>query len=301
MKTEDPKEKNGGGQPAADRRSWFPGHMQRTLREIGASLRLVDVVVELGDARIPICSRNPFLHKTVGGKKNLLLLNKIDLADPDLTRDWRTCYKQAGQSCEWIDAFDGGLVRRVTAALEALHAGRSARIRVMVVGIPNVGKSTLINRLAGRRAARVGPLPGVTRAPQWIRVGTRIDLLDTAGVLPSGSLNPEMAMRLVLTGAIRSERVPVLDQARHLHGLALAHSGLAERVTAFYQAPGVPQDFWEWLKWLAGRRGFVRQGGVADLDRAAVLMGEDFRAGNWGRITLDRPGDEENLGMNKKV
>ncbi len=277
---------------------WFPGHMSRAGRLLKESLKLVDVVIEVVDARIPQSSRNPVLEKTVGKKPLLVVLNKADLADPGLTARWEDYFRSKGLQALPADSVRGTGAGRITPAVremagpKTVSLGSSGRLprppRCMIVGIPNVGKSLLINRLAGRKSAKTGNRPGVTRGQQWIRVAGEIDLLDTPGVLWPKFDDPEVGYRLAVTGAIK-EQVFDLEAVAGRLAVWLA-GGCPDCLRMRYRVdlPAAP-DPQEVLEAIGKSRGFIQRGGGVDTRKAAVLLLKEFREGTLGRFTLESP------------
>lgn len=277
---------------------WYPGHMAQARRLIKDNLRLVDVVLELVDARIPISSRNPDSPRIFQGRPSLIVMNKADLADPALTWAWKKFFQSKGEASVALDSKTGkglGELRRVAIDLSRPRVrdkGLKRPVRVMVVGIPNVGKSSLLNRLVGRRSAAVGDRPGITQGPQWVRAAEGMELLDTPGVLWPKFDDPQVGKKLAATGAIKEEVfdrqgvaewvVDLLD--REFGGLLEARYGL---LTGQSSAARLEAIGW--------KRGLLAAGGRVDIDRAVSVVLDDFRSGRLGRITLDRP-EEEGFG-----
>ncbi|MEE1393062.1 MAG: ribosome biogenesis GTPase YlqF [Negativibacillus sp.] len=279
---------------------WFPGHMAKTRRVMKESLGLVDIVVELRDARIPKSSRNPEIEKIVGDKPRLVVFNKADIADPAVTKMWQDYYKSHGVRTLALDCRSGkGLKELVPAVRETLAdllAKRRARgmesrpIRMMIVGVPNVGKSSLINRLAGGKKVKVEDRPGVTRGKQWVRLENGIELLDMPGVLWPKFDDKQVGERLAYTGAIKDDVYDLEWVAmRFLALLRERYPQLLEerfKVTAEESADLEPYDLLE----LVGRkRGMMMSGGVVNTERAAITVLDEFRSGKIGRISLERP------------
>lgn len=277
---------------------WFPGHMTKAKRMMEANLKLVDVVIELLDARIPRSSANPMLQQMIGAKPKIVVLNKIDMADSVLTRSWLETLQQQNFTALEVDCQKGKGLKALQAAIQ--KAGepvlekwrkkgvRNRSIRVMIVGIPNVGKSTLINRLIGKNKVAAQNKPGVTRGPQWVMLGKGLELLDTPGVLWPKFDNPETGFCLAVTGAIREE---VFDNE-------IAVEILLERLSAYYPQElsayyGISlegTDTAESLVEKIGRsRGWLRQGGVVDGARTIQMVLRDFKSGKMGGFTLERP------------
>jgi len=262
------------------------------------NLRLVDAVCELRDARIPASSRNPDIESLLGGKPRLVVLNRVDQADPKATALWRAYLKSEGLPVLETDCKSGrgvagfpnalrGLLRDERRRLEAKgQAGRP--LRAMVVGVPNVGKSSFINRAAGRRAAETSDRPGVTRGKQWIAAGPGIELLDTPGVLWPRFESPEVGLALAWTGAVKDD---ILD-------LEMVAARLMEKLLALYPGSlrdrygletGAVSDGYELLAAAARRRGYLVSGGDCDTERMARVLLDEFRGGKLGHITLERP------------
>jgi ribosome biogenesis GTPase A len=286
--------------------TWFPGHMHKALRRIEADARLVDLVLLLLDARAPATSRNVTLEKTLlgRGKRLLFVLSKADMADPAVTQAWLGNLRSGGQDAVAVSGRTGAGRAVLVQALRARHqelldAARRrgiqhAVLRCMVVGVPNVGKSTLINKLAGSARAKAGKHPGVTRGPQWVHLDDGIELLDTAGVMLPGRLEPASLLSLAVTGTIKEEVLPLSDLAPGLAELVQARSFGAH---AFGDRPppseGTPWD--EWLRALCRARGFLLPGGELDERRAVLFLLKALRDGRWGPLTLERP-EMEGLG-----
>lgn len=276
---------------------WFPGHMAKTRRMIGDSLRLVDLVVELLDARIPQASANPELGRILGKKPRLVLLGKADTADAAVTALWCKTFAARGIEAVSADCRSGRGLDKFTPAVErTLHdmiARRrekgmtGAGIRLMVVGIPNVGKSSLINRLAGGKRAKVEDRPGVTRGRQWVTLENGMELLDMPGVLWPKFQDSTVAEHLAFVGSVKDD---VLDTealaGRLLETLARDYPGrLCER----YKLENADGEGYELLERIGRRRGMLLPGGIVNTERAAAAVLDEFRAGTMGRISLERP------------
>lgn len=277
---------------------WFPGHMARTLRVMEQEVRHVDVVLILLDARIPRSSLNPEIERITAGKPHLYLLNKADLADPDATAQWVRYFTRNGDACLAVNSKkrSGGVpVRKAIdeelAGLLARRAGKGmsgARIRVMLAGIPNVGKSTFINSFAGSARAKAEDRPGVTRGKQWVAVDG-YDLLDMPGVLWKKFDSLETAPNLAFIGSIKDDILDVeslamslADEMRRMHP-----DRLAERYKL--STEDLKLEPYELLEQIGRRRGMLMSGGVVDTERAARVLVDEFRAAKMGRITLERP------------
>jgi len=276
---------------------WYPGHMTKAKRMLQQELKTVDAALELVDARIPASSRNPDLEELIT-KPRLMILTKSDLADPQLTDAWIEHYKKNGESVIPVDLSGGQAVAEIARAVKSMFPSMRRDPRVMVVGVPNVGKSTLINRIARRKGAKVGARPGVTRGKQWIR-GSGLQLLDSPGILWPKFEDQEIARKLAVTAAIRDE---VLDQAElAIWLLTFLHEYYPQNLTERYGELSVPDEtnpldsgsLWM-LEEIGKKRGCLRSGGVVDLDQAAVVVLTDFRTGRLGRLTLDRLEENNN-------
>lgn len=280
---------------------WFPGHMAKTRRLIGESLPLVDCVAEVVDARIPVSSRNPEMEALCRGKPRLMLLNKCDLADERATAEWLGRFREEGCRALAVDCKTGAGLSKFIPAVKGLlreklesrrekgMAGRA--IRVLVAGIPNSGKSTFINRMAGAKIARAEDRPGVTRGKQWVSLGGGVELLDTPGVLWPKFESREVGENLAFTGAIRDEVLDVETLAARLCEV-LAKSS-PEALRARYKLVGeLPGQGSALLEAIGRKRGMLLSGGEADTLRAASVLLDEFRSGKLGRVTLERCGKE---------
>ena len=285
---------------------WFPGHMAKARREISESLKRVDAVLELVDARLPYSSSNPLLRQLIGQKPRVVVMTRMDLADPKETANWEKYFQQqSGQQVVPVDTRTGAGVNGILPALERVAAAKRERdarkgirkrpLRTMVVGIPNVGKSSLINRLSGRASTKTGDRPGITKTQQWIRLGD-IELLDTPGVLwPKFELQ-HSGYALAVSGAIKSDILDLLDVSSYFIVWSRQHyPGLIEGRYDFDDLKAVPEaeglTNWEVaepiLEAVARRRGLVRAGGVADIERASELILREVQTGKLGRLTLE--------------
>ncbi|MBM7564589.1 ribosome biogenesis GTPase YlqF [Paenibacillus sacheonensis] len=282
---------------------WFPGHMTRARREIQEKLKLIDIAIELLDARVPLSSRNPMVDEILKGKPRLILLNKADLADARTTEKWRAYFADMGIPSLAIDASTGNRVGEIPVKVRELLHDKIARqiakgmtprpVRGLIVGIPNVGKSTLINRLAGRNIAATGDRPGVTKGQQWIKVGTEMELLDTPGILWPKFEDQLVGFKLAMTGAIREQVLNVEDVAYFaIKELAVHYwDELAERF-GLTEPPRDPEDNNELVRVMEDigrKRGCLVSGGRVDLEKASGIILRELRAGNLGRITLESP------------
>ena len=274
--------------------SWYPGHMAKARRLLADQLKRIDAVIELCDARLPLSSRNPDLDSLIMDKPRVLLLNKSDLADPNATQIWLTRFKRQGLTCMAIEmgkkkqSILNAIVTMTEEKLaRSLKKGITRSARAMVLGVPNVGKSTLINYLAGRSALKVQDRPGVTRVPQWIQASPRLELLDTPGLLWPKLGDPVAAKRLTYIAAVRDEVVDIFHLSLALLNelMAVAPSGVMSRYNLTDK--GIRSQ--ELLEAICFSRGFLLKGGEADLERGAVCVLDEFRAGKLGRITLEQP------------
>lgn len=276
---------------------WYPGHMAKARDLLRKNIKLVDLILEVIDARIPISSSNPEINALKGQKPKLLILNKMDLASPAATARWQKWYKQ--QNCETIalNAISGQGLRNVIAAAHRLvqptmkklrDKGRRSRpARLMVVGIPNVGKSSLLNRIVGRKRAATGARPGITRGKQWIKVGGELELLDMPGILWPRIEDPSIGLKLAATGALPLESVPVEEVAHWLGALLVKKNPL--QLKERYGFSSSPKDPNQMLDDIGIKRGMLLPGGVSDRDRVARLFLREFQNGQLGRITLELP------------
>lgn len=282
---------------------WYPGHMTKTRRQMLEYLKNIDIVCEVVDARIPMVSRNPDMDDIVGEKPRMIILNRIDLANPDDTRRWTDYFRKKGWAVLETDSQRGkGTERFAAAAREVLTdkiaqwnaKGQTGRaVRVMVVGIPNVGKSTFINRILGRKSAKAADKPGVTRGAQWFRVGDGIDLLDTPGILWPKFDDQRTGLLLAATGAIKDDILDVETLACKLFEIlaAQAPEATCTRYKLTLPAEGEEVDFlgYSLLEQAGKNRGFMMRGGVVDNARMARILLDEYRGGVLGRITLETP------------
>lgn len=281
---------------------WFPGHMAKTRRMIEANVRLVDLVVEITDARIPQSSRNPELPKWIGQKKRLIVLNKCDAADPKITARWIVWYQDQGIPAIAVDAKSGkGMEKFLPTVREVLSeeiARRDLRgmagrpLRMMVVGIPNVGKSSFINRSANQRRAKVEDRPGVTVGKQWVTVARDVELLDTPGVLWPKFEDPAVGERLAFTGAVKDQVVDVELLAIRL--LAWLHEEYPQLLQERYKltpADTEGKEDYELLELVGRKRGMLISGGEIDTLRAATAVLDEYRGGKLGKLSLEAPPD----------
>ena len=276
---------------------WFPGHMAKTRRLITESLPLIDGVVEIIDARIPVASRNPELSKIINNKPRIILLNKADIADENCNRWWIEHFKKQGITALPVDCktgkglgnFQNQVNRLLGDRLEAFKKkGMTGRtLRLMVVGIPNVGKSSFINRMAGGGKAKVADRPGVTRGNQWFNIGKGIELMDTAGVLWPKFDDPIVGEHLAFTGAIKDIVVDIQLLAPRL--LEILNEKYPENLIARYKIQTGDFTGLQLLEAIGKKRGMLISGGEIDIERAAMTVLDEFRGGKIGNITLEFP------------
>ena len=278
---------------------WYPGHMTKTRRQIEADLKQVDAVCEIVDARIPISSRNPDIDSLCGSKPRIIVLNRMDLADPNATKKWSAYFKAKGMAviatdCKTRRGIADFIPAARTACAEKLERdaarGMNRPLRVMVVGIPNVGKSTLINQISGRKGAKAENRPGVTRGKQWVTVDSGLLLLDTPGILWPKFEDPEVGMMLAYTGAVKEGVIDLEELACRLMELLNRYysATLLERYKV--EAPqGTPG--WELLEMAGRKRGYLISGGEVHSERMAKVLIDEFRSGKLGKFTLEMPED----------
>lgn len=282
---------------------WFPGHMTKTKRQIQASLKLVDAVAEIIDARIPVSSRNPDLNQLIQNKPRVILMNKCDMANRTATKLWIDDYARQGVTALAVDCKSGRNLNRFPAAVNSVMQEKIARmkakgmknptIRVMIVGIPNVGKSSFINRIAKQNRAKVEDRPGVTRGNQWFTISKNLEMLDTPGVLWPRFDDQTVGEHLAFTGAVKDQVVDVeLLAVRLLDFLrSLKPSEFIDRFK-LEDMDLDNTDSYELLQIIGKKRGMLVSGGEIDTERAAIMLLDEFRAAKLGRITVEMPGGE---------
>lgn len=274
---------------------WYPGHMKKTQRIIEENLKLVDIVIELLDARIPASSANPMLAEIIQEKPRLIVLNKSDLADANMTKQWLAYFFGRGIKACSVDSVMGQGTKQLVKIAEELarpktdrfvkNGGRPRAARCMILGIPNVGKSSLINRLAGAARTKTANKPGVTRAKQWIKIGSNLDLLDTPGILWPKFEDQTVGIKLAFTGAISDE---IYDRESVVKLLleTLQHS-YADRLKERFKLQEVPNDSVLLLEAIGRKRGCLVKGGHIDHEKAQQIVLTEFRSGKLGLVTLD--------------
>jgi ribosome biogenesis GTPase A len=279
---------------------WFPGHMAKARRQVTEKLKLVDIIFELVDARIPYSSRNPMIDEIIQHKPRLVLLNKADMADPRMTKEWIRYFDSKGIKALAINSQAGVGMKEIVSASElilkekfdrmkAKGVVRPRAIRAMIVGIPNAGKSTLINRLAKKNIAKTGNTPGVTKAQQWIKVGKELELLDTPGILWPKFEDQEVGSKLALTGAIKDTILNLQDIC--VYALRFLEREYPERLKERFQLEYIPEDIVDFFDEIGKRRGCLMGGGQVDYDKVAELVIREFRSELFGPITLESPSD----------
>lgn len=273
---------------------WFPGHMSKARRQVQENLKFVDFVTVLVDARLPLSSQNPMLTKIVGDKPKLMILNKVDLADPVATKEWQDYFESQGIKTLSINSKEQSTVKKVTDAAKSLMADKIARqkergiqietLRTMIIGIPNAGKSTLMNRLAGKKIAVVGNKPGVTKGQQWLKTNKDLEILDTPGILWPKFEDEEVALKLALTGAIKDQLLP-MDEVT-IFGLNYFKEHYPAVLQERFKQMDLEHEAPEIIMEMTQKLGFRE-----DYDRFYQLFVKDVRDGKLGRYTLDRVGE----------
>lgn len=275
---------------------WYPGHMTKAKRMMQENIKLIDLIIELVDARIPMSSRNPDIDELGKGKSRIILLNKSDLADARLNQEWESFFKEKGYFVQQLNAKTGAGIKNIQALVQESCKEKIERdrkrgiinrpVRAMVVGIPNVGKSTFINSFTGKACAKTGNKPGVTKGKQWIRLNKNLELLDTPGILWPKFEDQKIGERLALIGSINDEILHVDELAVALiRNLKNSYLDLLEKR---YDIT-IDEDAYDTLKKIAIARKCLQKGELPDVDRASSMLLEDFRSGKLGRITLERP------------
>lgn len=278
---------------------WYPGHMTKTRRQIEADLKLVDAVCEILDARIPISSRNPDIDAICGNKPRIVILNRMDLADNDTTKKWLTYFRNKGmaavatdcKSKKGINAFQPAVRSVLKEKIERNAAkGMNKPLKIMIVGIPNVGKSTFINQISGRKGAKAENRPGVTRGKQWVTVDTSLLLLDTPGILWPKFEDPNVGMMLAYTGAVKENVIDTEELAAHLMSLLWR---FYPHVLKDRYKIDMPEDVkgYELLEEAGRKRGYLLSRGEINTERMAKVLLDEYRAGKLGHFTLEVPED----------
>ena len=279
---------------------WYPGHMTKTRRQIEADLKQVDAVCEIVDARIPVSSRNPDIDAICGNKPRVIVLNRMDLADPAATKQWATYFKNKGMTVVCTDCKSRkGIADFAPAVRNACKEkiqrdqarGMNRAVRLMVVGIPNVGKSTLINQISGRKGAKAENRPGVTRGKQWVTVDSTLQLLDTPGILWPKFEDPQVGLMLAYTGAVKEDVIDLEDLACRLMQLLWTRYPDAIRERYGVEQPDEMSEFpgYDLLMQAGKKRGFLLARGEINTERMAKVLVDEYRSGKLGRFTLEMP------------
>ncbi len=278
---------------------WYPGHMTKAKRAMQEDIKLIDVIIELVDSRVPYSSKNPDIDQLANGKSRILLMNKYDLADPVITEEWIGYYEAKGYYVAKVNSKSGKGVKAVQGIIQEACKAKIERdrkrgilnrpVRAMIVGIPNVGKSTFINSFAGKACTRTGNKPGVTKGKQWIRLNKSVELLDTPGILWPKFEDQNVGLRLAYIGSIKDELYNIYELSVLLANYLL--ETYPQAVMEYYQIAGGSVE--DQLRQIAEKRGCLKSGGEFDLDKAGKCLVDDFRNGRLGNISLERPQMEE--------
>ncbi len=277
---------------------WFPGHMAKARREITEKLKMIDVVFELVDARIPLASRNPMIDEILGQKPRIVLLNKADLADSKVTSMWESYFSEKGIPSLAINSKDGKgikaieplaheLVKEKFDKMRAKGIVKPRAVRALIVGIPNVGKSTIINRMAGKNIAVTGDKPGVTKKQQWIKAGKTLELLDTPGILWPKFEDQTIGLKLAVTGAIKETLFDFTEVV--LFAIKYLKEHYEERLVERYKLSDIPEDSMLLFEEIGKKRGCMMSGGEVDLEKTAEIVLRDLRSEKLGRLSYERP------------
>ena len=287
--------------------NWYPGHMKKTRELIQENLKAVDLVVEIVDSRIPLSSRNPIIDELISGKKRVVIIGKCDLADKRATDEWKAYFESSGDIALPVDSRNGENIKAFYKILDKLQQERNKErslrrpLRMMIVGVPNVGKSSFINRLIGKKSAKTGDRPGVTKGKQWVTLENGMQLLDTPGILWPKFEDPHVGLNLAFCGSIKDEILNVQDLAYEL--LKVLRKNYPEELIARYKLDGLMSDDEEGyneygepldpvlfdMEAIALKRGFIQSGKRIDYERTGRAILDEFRAGIIGNITLERP------------
>ena len=276
---------------------WYPGHMAKAKREISQMVKLVDIVIELKDARIPYSSTNPIINEICGNKPRLILLNKSDMADKNITKSWINYYKNNNIIALDIDSITGYNIKNIIPYAKIVLTDEFKRreakgikktsIRAMILGIPNVGKSTLINKLAKRKAVNVGDKPGVTKTQSWIKVSNELELLDTPGILWPKFEDEIVGLKLAMCGSIKDDILDLKDIV--VRALDYLKENYPNLLQARYNLDDLEKDSYELLDIIAVKRGCILKGGIPDLDRAEKIILNELRDLKIGRMSYEKP------------
>ena len=278
-----------------DNINWYPGHMKKTRELIQENLKMVDAVIEVIDARIPISSRNPIIDELVKSKPRIIVLNKSDLADDKAVKDWAETFRRQGNKALAMNCMSGAGSKELFRLLSSMEAEknkdkvRQKPYRLMIVGVPNVGKSSLINRMTGRKSAKTGDKPGVTRGKQWLALKNGMQLLDTPGILWPKFQDPKAGLDLAFCGSIRDEIIDQADLALEL--IKVLQKDYPDELVARYKLDEISGDALVNMESIAAKRGFILQGKRIDYARCARTVLDEFRSGKIGNITLEKADD----------
>jgi ribosome biogenesis GTPase A len=275
---------------------WYPGHMTKAKRMMQEDIKLIDVVIELVDARVPLSSKNPDIDELAKNKSRIILLNKYDLASTKYTEEWKKWFEEKGYFVALVNSKNGSGVKAVHEVIQRACKEKIERdrkrgilnrpIRAMIVGIPNVGKSTFINSFAGKACAKTGNKPGVTKGKQWIKLNKNVELLDTPGILWPKFEDQTVGLRLAFIGSIKEEILNITELAMEfIKFMQTKYSGMLESKYEIEKS----EDAYELLKSIAEKRGCKLKGNELDVDKAAGILIDDYRNGRIGRITLEFP------------
>ncbi len=273
--------------------NWYPGHMKKTRELIQDNLKAVDVVIEIVDSRIPISSRNPIIDQIIQGKRRIIVLGKCDLADDAATEQWKKKLSEDGSRVVALNAQTGENIKELYRLLEKEQDRRNAAksferpLRLMIVGVPNVGKSSLINRLIGRKSTRTGDRPGVTTGKQWVTLQNGMQLLDTPGILWPKFEDRNVGLKLAFCGSIKDDILGVQDLAFEL--IKLLEKEYPQNLIDRYKLDGIKEETIDNMDAIALKRGFIMSGKRIDYERTGRIVLDEFRGGKIGKITLERP------------
>lgn len=277
--------------------NWYPGHMKKTREMIQDNLKMVDAVIEVLDARIPDSSRNPILHEIIGDKKRIVILNKTDLADPSETIRWSQRFTREGSRVLGMNCMIGGGINDLMSLLLEVQKNKNEgqilkkTLRLMIVGVPNVGKSSLINRLTGRKSTQVGDRPGVTRGKQWLTIQQDMQLLDTPGILWPKFEDPKAGLNLAFCGSIKDEVMDLPTLALEL--IRVLQEDYPKLLKTRYKVEELSEEPLETMEQISRNRGFILPGKRIDYERTARTVLDEFRSGQIGRITLEKADSDE--------
>lgn len=271
--------------------NWYPGHMKKTREMIQENLKLVDLVIEVIDARIPISSRNPIIDDIIKSKTRIIVLNKSDLSDERSNQAWEEHFRSQGNYVLTMNCMSGGGTKELFKLLEKIQAEKNAvalrkrYLRIMIVGVPNVGKSSLINRMTGRKSTQTGDRPGVTKGKQWLTLSNNMQLLDTPGILWPKFEDPQAGVNLAFCGSIKDEIMDIESLALEL--TKFLSDQYPQLLMKRYKLDALPQTPLETMEAIATKRGYILPGKKIDYERCARTVLDEFRAGIIGKITLE--------------